>query len=882
MTPERWRRVERVLQAALERGPAERAALLDRECAGDPDLREEVESLLESSQPADSFLGSNAFEDAAALLDESESGSPVGRSFGHYSVEKQIGSGGMGEVYLAEDARLGRKVALKMLDPGLTGDAPARARFLREARLASALDHPNICTIHEVGETQGRPFIAMQYVEGETLRPLIGGRPLPLDSLLSIALQVAHALAAAHERGVIHRDIKAGNIIVTPGGQAKVLDFGLAKLVERAEGQDETHLTMTGQVMGTPASMSPEQARGEPADQRSDIFSFGCVLYEMATGQIPFKGKTRAEVIGALLHKPHTPAAELNGEMPARLSAVIDRALAKEPAGRYQSAREMLADLRRVVAEAGGLDHLFSSAEMPRGVVPLVPPRRRGVFGVLGRRVRRRTAAALLIATALALVGAALALYSSRPAQTPAAAPIKSIAVLPFKPLGAGGRDEALELGMADTLIARLSSIRELDVRPMSAVFKYVSLEQDALAAGREQRVDAVLDGHIQKAGEKVRVTVRLLRVADGAPLWTGQFDEKMTDIFAVQDSISERAAGALAVRLAGGERERLTKHHTENTEAYQLYLKGRYHLGRLTDDGFHKGRDYFQQAIDLDPAYAPAHAGLADAYNKLGGWNAMAPKECFPKAREAAARALALDEELAEAHTQMGVVKHLFDWDFAGAEREFRRAIELNQSQANAHQWYGQYLSSVGRLDEALAEVRRAQELDPVSLEKMASVGDILYHQRQYDRALEQYRRALEMDPNSGFAHWALGNAYVQKGMYEEAIGEYKRAIPLSGDSPDELASLGYAYALSGKRREAQAVIAELQERSTRSYISPTIIAFIYAGLGENDRAFAWLEKAFDGRDFILVLLKADPTFDRLRPDPRFADLVRRVGLPQ
>jgi tetratricopeptide (TPR) repeat protein len=501
----------------------------------------------------------------------------------------------MGEVYLAQDMRLGRKVALKLLDPGLAGDALSRARFDREARLASALDHPNVCTIHQVGEAEGRPFIAMQYVEGETLRQLVGGRPLKLDSLLSIALQVA-----------------------------------------------------------------------------------------------------------------------------------------------------------------------------------------------------------------------------------------------------------------------------------------------GALAAGREQKADAVLDGHIQRAGEKVRVTVRLLRVEDGTQLWSEKFDAGVADIFAVQDSISELVAAALAVTLAGAERERLVKHHTEDAEAYQLYLKGRFHLNRLTDDGFQKGRDYFQQAIDRDPNYAPAYAGPADAYQRLSGWNVLAPKEGFPRAREAALKALELDEGLAEAHTALGVVRHLFEWDFAGAEREYRRAVELNPGYADARQMYGLYLSSVGRFDEALAEMKRAQELDPLSLEKVAGTGDILYQQRRYDEAAEQYRRALEMDPNSGFAHWALGNVYVNQGMYEEAVAEYKVAIPLSGDSPDELASLGYAYALSGRRREAQAVLDELKERSRRRYISPTVIAFLHAGLGETDEAFAWLDRAVEGRDFILVFLKVDPTFDRLRADPRFASLQRRVGLPR
>jgi tetratricopeptide (TPR) repeat protein len=419
-------------------------------------------------------------------------------------------------------------------------------------------------------------------------------------------------------------------------------------------------------------------------------------------------------------------------------------------------------------------------------------------------------------------------------------------------------------------------------VRPLSAVRKYTSLEQDAAAAGREQKVDAVLDGSIQRSGDKIRVSVRLVRVEDGREIWTEQFDEKFTDIFSVQDSVSNKVSGVLAVALTGEEKDLLTKRQTSNVEAYQLYLLGRYHLNRLTDDGFKKGRDYFQQAIDKDPKYALAYTGLADAYNRLSGWNALAPKEGFPKAKAAASKALELDEGLTEAHTQMGVVKLLHDWDFAGAEGEFKRAIEINESNSDAHYMYGLYLSTTERSDEALAEMRRAQELEPLTLEKITGMGDVFYYQRQYDRAIEQYRRALEMDPNSGFAHWALGNVYLQKGMYEEAIAEYKRSIPLSGDSPDEPGSLACAYALSGKRREAQAVIEELNERSKLSYISPVVIAFIHAALGEKDQAFAGLDKAYDGRDYILVFLKVDPMFDRLRSDPRFADLMRRVGLPQ
>jgi DNA-binding winged helix-turn-helix (wHTH) protein/TolB-like protein/tetratricopeptide (TPR) repeat protein len=490
----------------------------------------------------------------------------------------------------------------------------------------------------------------------------------------------------------------------------------------------------------------------------------------------------------------------------------------------------------------------------------------------------------IALAPAVALLAITIgAYYFWTKRGTPTGAPqIKSIAVLPFKPLLAESRDESLELGMADTLIARLSNIREINVRPISSVRKYGALEQDPLAAGREQRVDAVLDGQIQKAGEKVRVTVRLLRVADGVPIWASQFDEKMTDIFAVQDSISERVTAALAVRLTSEEQRGLTKRHTADIEAYQLYLKGRYHLNRLTDDGFFKGRDYFQQAIDKDPNYAVAYAGLADAYNMLGSFDALASAETYPKARESAEKALKLDESLAEAHAALAMVKLAYDWEFPAAAREFQRALEIDPSYSDAHKMNSHYLAAMGRFDEALREMKRAQELDPLSLEKIAGTGEILYFQRQYDQAVEQYRKALEMDPNSGFVHWALGRSFTAQGKYDKAIVEFQKAIPLSGDSPDEPAELARAYALSGRRDQALKILEELKRQSKHKHVAPTVMAAIYSALGDKTQAFASLNKAFSERDFLLVLLNVEPMFDPLRSDSRFVELSRRVGLPQ
>jgi tetratricopeptide (TPR) repeat protein len=435
---------------------------------------------------------------------------------------------------------------------------------------------------------------------------------------------------------------------------------------------------------------------------------------------------------------------------------------------------------------------------------------------------------------------------------------------------------------MADTLIARLSNIRGINVRPISAVRKYASIEQDALAAGREQKVDAVLDGQIQKSGDKIRVTVRLVRVEDGAPIWASQLDDKMTDIFAVQDSISERVAGVLALKLTGEEKGQLAKHDTENTEAYQLYLIGRYHLNRLTDDGFLKSLEYFQQAIEKDSNFAVAYTGMAESYNALGDFNVLRPKEVYPKARTAALKALELDDMLAQAHTALAVVKFGYDWDWSGAEREFKRAIELNPSDSEAREQYGFSLAFMGQFDEAIAEMRRAQELDPISLVKITGVGQVLLLARRYDESIEQCRRALEMDPNLGFAHWLLGVAYMYKGTYEPAIQELQKSIPLSGDSPDEPASLGLAYALSGKSGEARKIMEELKQRSRRKYLSSIIIATLHAALGEKDQAFALLDKAYDERDTLLILLKVEPMFDPLRSDPRFTNLLRRVGFPE
>ncbi|MBA2527804.1 MAG: protein kinase [Pyrinomonadaceae bacterium] len=786
----------------------------------------------------------------------------INQTISHYRILSKLGAGGMGEVYLAQDSRLNRMVALKILVADVAQDQGRIRRFSQEARAASALTHSNVAHIYEIGEADGIPFIAMEYVEGQALDAKINGHPLEISQIIQISIEVADALEEAHSKGITHRDIKPSNIMLTPRGQAKVLDFGLAKMtkeVAQVDSDISTQMkTSPGVTMGTLPYMSPEQALGREVDHRSDIFSLGAVMYEMGTGRLPFSGASAVEVIGRITHAQPEAIARFNYDIPAELVRIIRKCLEKDKERRYQSARELWIDLKNLERESSHTATVTAGKVVPQ-------PR---------SSIRRSVIAALALAI-VAIIAAGVYLLTAQ-RET-----VDSIAVLPFVNVGADPEMEYLSDGITESLINSLSGLPNLRVMSRTSVFRYKGRDLNAEAVGRELKVGAVLTGRIVQRSDDLAISVELVNARDNTHIWGEQYNRPLSDIIAVQGEIARDISEKLRLRLTGEEQRRLTQRYTENTEAYQLYLKGRYHLNRLTDDGFMKGREYFQQAIDKDPNYALAYAGLADAYNMLSGFNVLSPKECYPSARTAAMKALALDDKLAEAYTSLGTVKLTYDWDWSGAEREFKRAIEINPSHSDAHQMYSFYLSAMGRFDEALAGMKHAQELDPLSLAKIAGIGDIFYYQRQYDRAIEQYQKALEMDANSGFAHWSLGNAYVQKGMYADAIAEYQKSIPLSGDSPDEPASLGYAYALSGKRREAQQVIDELQERSKRRYISPTVIAFIYAGLGEKDQAFALLDKAHNERDVILVLLKVEPMFNSLRSDPRFADLTHRVGLP-
>ncbi len=861
MKPERWRQVDQLFQAALERPSEDRSAFISTACGGDDSLRCEVEALLAADEEAGSLIETPAYAVAAPLIAGGDGPTLLGKTIGHYQIISLVGKGGMGEVYRARDTKLDRAVALKILPEAMSADGERMRRFSREAKAASALNHPNVAHIYEIGEAEGVNFIAMEYVEGQTLAARINGQPLEINEIIDIGSQIADALDEAHRKRITHRDLKPANVMLNERGQVKVLDFGLAKIAPptgQAVVSDISTMakTASGVVMGTVPYMSPEQALGREVDHRSDLFSLGVALYEMATGRMPFAGSSPSEILDRILHAQPEAMARFNYDVPPELERIVRKCLEKEPERRYQSARELLVDLKN-----------YQRDSQPRAMT--------ATQVATPSRSRRRLLTAFAVAL-LALGGLALYLLLSR--AQPKGEAINSMAVLPFKPLVAESHDEALELGMADTLITRLSGIRQLVVRPVSAVRKYTSAEQSAVAAGKEQQVDAVLESHFQRSGDRIRVTARLVRVVDGSTVWAGKFDERFTDIFAVQDGISEQVVGALALQLTSAERTLLAKRGTENAEAYLLYQKGRFFQSKRTLESFTKSAEYFNQAIEKDPNFALAYVGLADAYPG-SVYGPPLNQDSILKRKTALKRALELDETLPEIHVT--IANDFFgEWNLAESNREFQRALELNPNYAPAHQGYGRRnLLLMGRLDEALAHLKRAQELDPLSLIINSDIGTFYFFTGQYDKAIEQQRKTLEMEQNFYPAHRYLARALEMKGLFQEAIAEYQKARQLN-ENPLLLAQIGRVYAVSGRKAEALKIIEQLKEISRNSYVSPHSLAIVYLGLGEKDQAFQWLERAFRERVLDLSHLTVDPYFAGLRSDQRFVDLVQRVGI--
>src|SRR3989475_1527014 len=831
----------------------------------------------------------------------------AGTKLGRYEIRSQLGVGGMGEVYLADDTQLRRRVALKVLPEGLAANQDRMRRFVQEAQAAAALNHPNIAHIYEIREVDGLSFIAMEFIEGRTLRDYLhDSNTEDLPRVLRHLQHVAEGLAKAHAAGIVHRDLKPDNVMITRDGHAKILDFGLAKLIEpqqssSASGEASEQATAIlqqhstpGVVIGTVGYMSPEQAQGKTKelDHRSDIFSFGCILYEAVTGRKAFAGKDPIDTLNKIIREPCAPITDLRPEVPNHLQRIVRRCLAKDPEDRYQTIKDVaieLRELRRELVGSAGIDTTVppssvrstlgsagDAAPVSSDATSLRPPSS-AEYIVSGIKQHKFALAVALLVLALGAVGLGLYLHARN---TEVA--IDSIAVLPFQNRSTERDSEYLSEGLAESLIYRLSQLPNLKVSPTSLVFRYKGQEIDPIKVGKDLGVSAVLSGRIIQRGDNLTISAELVDVRYNKLLWGEQYDRKTSELLATQREIAREIVDTLKLKVSGQERG-LAKHYTESNEAYQLYMKGRFYYNKRTEEGLQKSLEYFQQAIEKDPTFALAYSGLADTYDLLGAADAggtVSPNEALPKAKAAALKAIELDASLAEPHVSLAHPRYYYDRDWAGAEREFKRAIELNPNYPQAHHWYAIYLLWSGRTNEGLAEIRRAQELDPLSLPINMTVGWLLCDGNRADEGIDQLRKTLEMDPAFIVAHHRLGFCYERKGMYDRAIAESQKIFDLGAKSLGT-AGLGQAYAMAGKRNEAQKALAELQELSKQRFVSPGLFALIYAALGDKDQAFVWLEKSVEQHDLMTGRLKVDQRFDPLRSDPRFAEMVKRVGLP-
>jgi serine/threonine-protein kinase len=748
----------------------------------------------------------------------------IGGTFSHYRILRKIGQGGRGEVFLAEDMILDRKVALKFLSSAMEQRPDVRARFLMEAKCAASIDHPFICKVYETGEVEGQGFIALEFVEGQTLAEKLNAGPLPFEEALTVAIQIAEGVAAAHERGLIHRDLKPNNIMICRSGHVKVMDFGLAKqlIVQPAESDDITSVaglqTIDGSLIGTPAYMSPEQIRGERADARSDVFGMGLVYFHAFSGVHPFIKRTAQATMGAIAYEGTPVLSSFAAQVPAQFSEIVTRMLMKDAVSRYPSACEVRDDLIRF----------------------------RNSF-----------------------VGAVKAFSQS------------TVAILPFVDLSPDRDQEYFCDGLAEELITALNKIEGLRVASRTSSFRFRGNNVDMREVRERLKVETVLEGSVRKAGDRVRVVVKLVSLETGYPLWSERYDRKFDDIFEIQDEIAQSIAEKLKLSTPSANDSRSIGSSRENIRAYEFYLKGRYYWNKRTEENLKRSIDFFQRALAEDPHYTPALAGLAESYVTLGLYGALPPSDVMPAARESAEKALARNHDMPEALNALAATQAVYDWDWSSAERNFKRAINSNPSYAAAHQWYAiNCLVPCGRFAEGRAAIQKASELEPLSLAVLATSGLVSYCQRDYDAAISEYMKALDLDPNFGIAHYFLGQAYLEKSLIDKAIAELEQSVVLTNRSPECAAMLGYAYAVAGDRSRAVELVSELEMRSIDRYVSPVQLAWMRLGLADHDKAFAELERAYDLRAADLIWLRVRPVFDAIRSNSRFESLCKRLGL--